>query len=163
MASASSATPQAWLSPLFSSQLSGPPAVFGHIPSVRGSVLARCRAPPGIPGRGSYYRGRGRGFSGLSVAADPGFARLAWEGLALPWGPTFCARAALLPLSRWGGMCSAGPSSSQQPRQPCPRLAPFPCGGERGPKSGVRMELERKRGGLRGWREGAGRELRQPL
>ena len=40
-----------------SSHLSGPPAELSAIPSVRGSVPARCEAPPGTPGRGSSPEG----------------------------------------------------------------------------------------------------------
>lgn len=76
--------------------------MLGDIPSVRNSVLARCNAPPGIPDRGSSYRGRGGGFSGLVVAPDPGWARMAWEALAA------------LGCSLWLGLLCPGPDFASE-------------------------------------------------
>ena len=50
----------------------------------------------------------------------------------------------LLPLSRWGGMCSASPMSSCRPQQLCTFPGSFLPGGERGPRNGMEKGVGEK-------------------
>ena len=143
--------------------------MLGDIPSVRGSVPARCEAPPGTPGQGSSPEGGAGGgrSSGLAIAPDPGLARMAWEALAaqglFPVAGPSVHGFTLLPPSRWGGMCSASPVSSFKPQQLRPFPGSFLPGGERGLRSGMERgdgEKEAQEEGMRGKQAGeAGQTL----
>ena len=96
-----------------SSHLSGPPAVLGDIPSVRGSVPARCEAPPGTPGRGSSPEG-GAGGGPQALRLLQTLAWHVWPGRlwqpkgSSPWLGLLCMGSPFFP--RAGGVGYARPA-----------------------------------------------------
>ena len=126
------------------------------------------RGPSWDPRPGQFSRGRGGGrSSGLAIAPDPGLVRMAWEALAaqglIPMAGPSVHGFTLLPLSRWGGMCSASPVSSCKPQQLRPFPGSFLPGGERGLRTGMESgdeEKEAQEEGMRGKQAGeAGQTL----